>query len=181
MVNEPEVWLPPDAPHHTLRCLLHLHLSSHPNLFLPPGTFNPSPPCTLHQLPFLPHPSLISIPSTYHTSSSISSTQFLLPLASSLTPCSLFFVSFSIPNLISLLTLSGSQPNLLPDSYSNPLLPFLSFTPSPSPHFPIPMPKTPPIPVRGFCSSDGGEGTLPSEATGRCTPGAELPLSLGQV
>lgn len=123
------------------------------------ATCDLQPISTLHPsaAPFLPHPSLISTPSTNHILSSISPTQFLIPNSLLI----FFFVFFSIPNLISLPTLSGSQPNLLPDSYSNLLLPFLSFTPSPSPRYPIPVPKTPPIPVRGFCGPDGGRGHCP--------------------
>lgn len=92
---------------------------------------------------------------------------FLQLLPSSPTSCPLrpqLFLHLPPPRLPS--HLNPCSPHLLPDSHSNPALPF-----SPPHYPPIPSPRTPPLPVTGSRGPDG-EGTLPSKATaGGCTQG----------
>lgn len=134
----------PDAPYLPLHCPLHLHLSSYPSLLSLPST--PFQPCTLHQLPFHPHLSLISSLSICHTPLSISSKSVPLPQPDPQLLAHLHLFFHPQPPLPS---------HLIPISFLIPtpffFLPFLSFTPISISTFPLPHPQTQDL----SCSSYG--------------------------
>lgn len=152
---------PTRCPHSNPPCLA--HSQDPPSSLIPICPLQPHlHPCPFRQLLLHPHPCLRSTPG-----SAVFPLGFLQLLPSSPTSCPLrpqLFLHLPPPRLPS--HLNPCSPHLLPDSHSNPALPF-----SPPHYPPIPSPRTPPLPVTGSRGPDG-EGTLPSKATaGGCTQG----------